>query len=127
MAWTLGSVVCPTAPAIAERGANPGSEAVLPEATETELVPGGGGKGAIPRLFLSLAEPTVAVAAAAAEAYFKVSPGGRVGIGAGFMLTTLGPPIVPPPSESWLGACKVASVGRGDLVCIDGRRAADDT
>jgi hypothetical protein len=44
------------------------------------LAPGGGGRGKIPTPLLSLA-----AAAAAAEAYLSVSPGRRVGRGAGFM------------------------------------------
>ena len=44
------------------------------------LDPGGGGNGAIPTPLRSLA-----AAAAAADAYFRVSPGSRVGRGAGFI------------------------------------------
>lgn len=47
---------------------------------------GGGGNGAIPTAVLSLV-----AAAAAAEAYFSVSPGALVGKGAGFMLLFVAP------------------------------------
>jgi len=70
---------------------------------------GGGGKGAIPIVF---------AAAAAAEAYFRASPGGLVGNEAGFMLLLAVPlPIVAK------GVCSVASAGRGDLSCVEGRLA----
>ena len=75
--------------------------------------PGGGGRGAMPTLFLSFA-----AAAAAAEAYFKPSAG-RAGTVAGFMEALLeGAPLLIVGS----GVCSVASVGRGDLSCVDGRR-----
>lgn len=71
--------------------------------------PEGAGKGAMPTPLLSLA-----AAAAAAEAYFKVSPGGLVGIGAGFMLVSLG-----------IGggggiALSCAMTGSGDFNCVEG-------
>ena len=72
--------------------------------------PGGGGKGAMPRLFLS-------AAAAAAEAYFKPSPTGRIGKGAGFMLAF----VLPPLGTVARGLCSVARVGNGDLSCVDDR------
>ena len=53
------------------------------------IVLGGGGNGAIPTAGLSLA-----AAAAAAEAYFSVSPGALVGKGAGFMLLFVVPLVV---------------------------------
>jgi len=66
--------------------------------------PTGGGRGAIPTPLLSLA-----AAAAAAEAYFRISPGGRLGIGAGFIVVSLG-------IEGGGGIVfSVASAGRGDL------------
>ena len=77
--------------------------------------PGGGGKGAIPRECLSLA-----AAAAAAEAYFNISPGARVGNGAGFMLL-----VVVPFDVDAIGVCSVASAGSGDFSCIEGLRPAD--
>jgi hypothetical protein len=48
------------------------------------LIPGGGGSGAMPTPLRSLA-----AAAAAADAYFSVSPGRRVGSGAGFILVAV--------------------------------------
>lgn len=72
------------------------------------LAPGGGGKGAIPTPFLSLA-----AAAAAADAYLSVSPGRRVGGGAGFM------PLV---ALVEVEGCRVARTGRGDFICVDDRR-----
>lgn len=61
---------------------------------------------------------SLAAAAAAADAYFNVSPGGRVGTGAGFIvlfvlvLGTLG-----------CGVCRVARAGNGDLKAFEGLRA----
>ena len=66
------------------------------------LAPGGGGRGAIPTPFLSLA-----AAAAAAEAYLSVSPGRRVGGGAGFM---------PDAELLELDGCSVARTGSGDFI-----------
>lgn len=82
------------------------------------VIPGGGGSGAIPT-FLS-----VAAAAAAAEAYFKVSPAGLVGIGAGFIE-------LPVPGNGGIGTvddeglCSVARAGIGDRSCVEGLRAED--
>lgn len=73
--------------------------------------PGAGGNGAI--VF------SLAAAAAAAEAYFSVSPGGRVGGGAGFMAEGAGP-----AGTVEAGVCSVARAGRGDLKLFDGLRAA---
>lgn len=69
-------------------------------------MPGGGGRGRIPTPLLSLA-----AAAAAADAYFRVSPGKRVGRGAGFM-----PGVVEDEVEE-----SVARTGNGDFICADGR------
>lgn len=68
----------------------------------------------MPKLFLSLA-----AAAAAADAYFRGSPGARVGSGAGFMLLAFVPLVV-----VCAGVCNVDSVGKGDLSCVDGLLAA---
>lgn len=76
--------------------------------------PGGGGRGAMPTPFLSLA-----AAAAAAEAYFNGSPGVRVGSGAGFMDVAVE---LDAPGN---GVCNVANAGNGDLSCVDGLRAPD--
>ena len=82
------------------------------------VIPGGGGSGAIPT-FLS-----VAAAAAAAEAYFKVSPAGLVGIGAGFIE-------LPLPGNGGIGTvddeglCSVARAGIGDRNCVEGLLAED--
>jgi len=70
---------------------------------------GGGGNGAIPIFAVSLA-----AAAAAADAYFNVSPGGFVGGGAGFIA---GVGIIVATGGA---VCIVASAGNGDLSCIDG-------
>ena len=72
------------------------------------LAPGGGGRGKIPTPLLSLA-----AAAAAAEAYLSVSPGRRVGSGAGFM-----PGVALDEADGW----RVARTGSGDFICVDGRR-----
>ena len=77
--------------------------------------PGGGGRGAMPTPFLSLA-----AAAAAAEAYLRGSPGVRVGSGAGFML------LAEELDTPGIGVCSVANAGRGDLICVDGRRVLDE-
>ena len=77
-----------------------------------EVNPGGGGRGAIPTPFLSLA-----AAAAAADAYFSGSPGVLVGIGAGFIELVA---VVDAPGR---GVCNVANTGNGDLSCVDDRRA----
>ena len=69
---------------------------------------GGGGKGAI------LSD---AAAAAAAEAYFRTSPGGRVGTAAGFIWLV-------DPFVRLAGVCSVANAGRGLLSCVEGLRAA---
>ena len=69
------------------------------------VAPGGGGSGAIPRTFLSLA-----AAAAAADAYLRVSPGARVGKGAGFMLL-----FVIPLAVEGRDVCRVARAGSGDF------------
>lgn len=74
-------------------------------------VDGGGGKGAM---------PTFAAAAAAADAYFSVSPGGLVGAGAGFIKL----PFVEPFAIFDIGLCNVANVGSGLFSCIEGRLAA---
>lgn len=72
------------------------------------LEPGGGGNGAIPTPLRSLA-----AAAAAADAYFSVSPGNRVGGGAGFIEFGV---------DADVGTdCRVARTGRGDFICVDGR------
>ena len=78
---------------------------------------GGGGRGAIPTLFLSLA-----AAAAAALAYLSPSPAGLVGTDAGFIPILLVAPLLIVASGV---VCTGASVGRGDLSCVDGRRPAD--
>lgn len=78
------------------------------------LAPGGGGRGAIPTPFLSLA-----AAAAAAEAYFRVSPGSLAGGGAGFIELDV--------DAEELFRCSVAKTGKGDFICADGLRAADDS
>ena len=73
----------------------------------------GAGRGLIPILDLSLAAPT-----AAAEAYFSVSPGGRLGIGAGFIPGSFG-------IDTGGGiVLRVASAGNGDFNCVEGRLAA---
>lgn len=77
------------------------------------VVPGGGGKGAIPRGALSFA-----AAAAAAEAYFSVSPGALVGRGAGFIAMFVVPFVV-----EARGVWRVASAGNGDFNWFDGLRA----
>ena len=77
--------------------------------------PGGGGNGAIPSTFLSLA-----AAAAAADAYLRVSPGGRVGKGAGFILVFVMPFVVV-GKEVW----RVAKAGSGDLSWFDGLLAIE--
>lgn len=74
------------------------------------LRPGGGGRGRMPTPLLSLA-----AAAAAAEAYLRVSPGGRVGSGAGFM-----PGVALEEAAGW----RVARTGSGDFICVDGLRGA---
>ena len=74
---------------------------------------GGGGNGAMPILLLSLA-----AAASAAEAYFRVSPGGLVGTAAGFIW------LIVPLERVGDGVCNVARVGRGLLICVEGLRAA---
>lgn len=76
--------------------------------------PGGGGRGAMPTPFLSLA-----AAAAAAEAYFNGSPGVRVGSGAGFI------DVAEELEAPGNGVCSVANTGNGDLSCVDGRRPLD--
>lgn len=74
----------------------------------------GGGKGAMPTPVLSLA-----AAAAAADAYFRVSPGRRLGRGAGFMVLSLG-------IDGGGGMLfSVASAGKGDLSCVDGLLAEE--
>ena len=68
----------------------------------------GGGNGAIPTALLSLT-----AAAAAADA--KVSPGARVGKGAGFMV------VVGVLFETLAkGVCRVARAGSGDLNWLEG-------
>lgn len=75
------------------------------------VVEGGGGNGAIPTLF---------AAAAAALAYFKPSPASLGGATAGFILALAEDPLLRVGSGVlW---CTVASVGSGDLSCVDGRR-----
>lgn len=78
---------------------------------------GGGGKGAIPTLFLS-------AAAAAADAYFSPSPGGLVGTIAGFMplLFDVGPLLIVGKD----GVASVARVGSGDLSWDDVLRLVED-
>ena len=72
----------------------------------------GAGSGLMPIPDLSLA-----AAAAAAEAYLRVSPGGLLGNGAGFIVESLG-------IDGGGGMLfRVASAGRGDLSWVDGRRA----
>ena len=57
---------------------------------------------------------SLAVAAAAAEAYFKVCPGGIAGRGAGFIVVSLG-------IDGGGGmVLSVARTGNGDLSCVDG-------
>lgn len=101
------------------------TEATLGEAVEggldtgiaTEaagLAPGGGGRGAIPTPFLSLA-----AAAAAADAYFRVSPGNRVGSGAGFIL--------PDVDDDAVFGWSVAKTGNGDFIWMDNLRGPDDS
>jgi hypothetical protein len=71
---------------------------------ELGLVPAGAGSGLIPTPDLSLA-----AAAAAAEAYFRVSPGARFGMGAGF---------IPGSLDTGMGGgivLRVARAGRGDF------------
>ena len=72
----------------------------------TGAEPGGGGNGAMPT-FLSLA-----AAAAAADAYLRPSPAGRVGSDAGFMA---GPLVLPLLMADNSGVCNVANAGSGDL------------
>ncbi len=74
--------------------------------------PGGGGKGAIPTVDLSFA-----AAAAAAEAYFSVSPGALVGRGAGFIVLFVVPFVVVAR-----GVWRVARAGSGDFNWFDGLR-----
>ena len=66
---------------------------------------GGGGSGAIPTADLSLD-----AAAAAADAYFKISPGALVGIGAGFIEFAVVPLVMLPS-----GVCSEARAGKGDF------------
>jgi hypothetical protein len=80
---------------------------------EAALTLGGGGSGAMPKTFLSLA-----AAAAAAEAYFNISPGALIGNGAGFMFV-----FAEPFDGLGNGVCKVARAGKGDLSWFDGLRA----
>lgn len=77
---------------------------------EGGVAPGGGGRGAI---------PTLAAAAAAADAYFRVSPGALVGTAAGFILALEDPFVM---FDN--GVCRVASAGKGLLSCVDGLLAA---
>lgn len=101
--------------ALALDAAETGGNGEIPKGAVTGCEPGGGGSGAIPRLFFSLA-----AAAAAADAYFNPSPAGRVGNDAGFMELLVLLPFVTFDK----GVCSVASVGNGDLSCVEGRRAA---
>ena len=75
-----------------------------------DAAPGGGGNGAIPTLFLSLA-----AAAAAAEAYLRPSPAGLEGTDAGFIAGVPELPLLIVDN----GACNVASAGKGDFVWDD--------
>ena len=77
------------------------------------LKPGGGGRGAIPTPLLSLA-----AAAAAADAYLRGCPVGMVGNGAGFILGSDLPFVLPGKLE-----CNVESAGNGDFICTLGLRA----
>lgn len=77
---------------------------------EGGVAPRGGGRGAI---------PTLAAAAAAADAYFRVSPGALVGTAAGFIFA-LEDPFVMFDNGVW----RVASAGKGLLSCVDGLLAA---
>ena len=61
---------------------------------------------------------SLAAAAAAAEAYLRVSPGARVGGAAGFILL-----VDVPLGTVDRGACKVAIAGSGLLSCAEGRLA----
>src|SRR5271168_3436866 len=76
-----------------------------------DAAPGGGGRGDIPTPFLSFAAPC-----AAAEAYFRVSPGCRVGRGAGFIVVVV-VVVVCVAIE-----CNVARAGKGDFSCVEGLR-----
>ena len=71
----------------------------------TAAVVGGGGSGAIPTAPLSFV-----AAAAAAEAYFRVSPGALVGRGAGFIAL-----FVFPLDLMGIGVWRVARAGKGDF------------
>lgn len=66
---------------------------------------GGGGSGAIPTVPFSFV-----VAAAAADAYFRVSPGALVGKGAGFIVL-----FVLPLDVEANGVWRVARAGKGDF------------
>jgi hypothetical protein len=105
---TLGELV-----ALVLRGCCVGGKGTGPVDVAAGCIPGGGGNGVKPRLFLSLA-----AAAAAADAYFRPSPAGRVGNVAGFMPAEPADPFVTFAN----GLCNVANVGSGDLSCADGRR-----
>ena len=76
------------------------------------LKPGGGGKGTMPTPLLSLA-----AAAAAADAYLSGCPVGMVGRGAGFMVDSGLPLVLPGRLE-----CNVESAGSGDFICTLGLR-----
>lgn len=76
----------------------------------TAAVAGGGGSGAMPTVPLSLV-----AAAAAAEAYFRVSPGALVGRGAGFIAL-----FVFPLEMMANGVWSVANAGKGDFDWFDG-------
>ena len=91
--------------------AGTGADAGVEDEAAVEA-PGGGGRGAMPTAFLSLA-----AAAAAAEAYFSGSPGALVGIGAGFMVFDVVTLVV-----LLFDACSVARAGKGDFSWLDGLR-----
>ena len=107
-------VAAVTRPGAGGRGVRTGTGAL--EEVAAGAAPGGGGKGAMPTPFLSLA-----AAAAAAEAYFSVSPGARVGSGAGFMLLFAACEL--PLAALLVVLWSVARTGSGDFVCIEGLRA----
>ena len=69
--------------------------------------PGGGGNGAMPTPFLSLA-----AAAAAADAYLRGWPVGIVGNGAGFILSATALPLTVPGRLE----CNVDNAGSGDFI-----------
>jgi hypothetical protein len=77
---------------------------------EGGIAPCGGGRGAM---------PTLEAAAAAADAYFRVSPGALAGAAAGFILALEEPFVI---FDN--GVCKVARAGKGLLSCVDGLLAA---